>query len=928
MKRFYNNTLIGGAFSKALRVVALLCVLLGFSSSAWGTTYYLRYGIQDNYDDVSYVWSSGVVANNNICTFTNISLKSGNNYIYLAKDNKDRNSLLSTDYNFSYTNNESSISHVESRDWGGKRMLLVQASNAISVNIKVDLSNSKNIVFTFGAGGCTPSATMVSATYNTTSKKVDLVANLTETCSQQNVRRGFEYSEDGKTWYNITTGSTSSTGQFTHSWSPFSKGVTYYFRTFAGDNKSNTVSVKIPAEGSGDVNCSNIVYLKPGVWDTNGAWYTAYIWNGAGNKWIKMIPANTGGVCEGLYYAEIPDGYLDIIFCRMKDVADKSKSSYDFNSDIWNKTNDLKITDKNLYADIAYVNDANSSGSWKDNNSCTEGCTQTDVATNVLLSREAIVNKSAKTAQLFGYLKATNCERYTNYGFYYCMVNDGDAPCTPSTSSTQLAVSSTEELPRGKQFNATLNEIQDGKTYYYRAYATSDKGTILSEEIRSFSTDPCIPQYGGLSDKYNGNPIVYTINADPAFTANDCKLHFNSLQAAIDHLKATNTKNKDFQYVTKSGDSYNLNQPVEMRVMFYDDQPDDEAEAFAYRGTTEYGMSAGDVKPANINLIKDINKTLADKDAKNTLTITTASKAKPWIHHPVIRNSRYIILDGLYITSDRNETKKDNAIEIDIDNESWPNVNALETDAHVVIQNCVIDSKGFTGIHISGYNGITLKGNDIEASFTDRTNEANILNWGASAKFLACKNIKFIQNNFRGSQPTLLWLQDSENALFMNNVFWNTNTYTTSGGVTPSAIRLVNQYGKTIQNISFFYNTFYFEENGTTGNNSKYNFFIKYSAAANESTTGSQYFGSNIYFQYNNCYSYDKDCPGSDAFYATGSGDGTGVTYTVNSGKTDDANFCPNNFWSVYDYEHDNTKSVFDFTTCNGSKFINVRNQV
>ena len=35
MKRFYNNTLMSGAFSKALRVLALLCVLLGFSSSAW-----------------------------------------------------------------------------------------------------------------------------------------------------------------------------------------------------------------------------------------------------------------------------------------------------------------------------------------------------------------------------------------------------------------------------------------------------------------------------------------------------------------------------------------------------------------------------------------------------------------------------------------------------------------------------------------------------------------------------------------------------------------------------------------------------------------------------------------------------------------------------------------------------------------------------
>ena len=36
MKRFYNNTLISGAFSKALRVIALLCVLLGVSNTAFG----------------------------------------------------------------------------------------------------------------------------------------------------------------------------------------------------------------------------------------------------------------------------------------------------------------------------------------------------------------------------------------------------------------------------------------------------------------------------------------------------------------------------------------------------------------------------------------------------------------------------------------------------------------------------------------------------------------------------------------------------------------------------------------------------------------------------------------------------------------------------------------------------------------------------
>ena len=41
MKKFYNNTKISGAFSKALRVVALLCVLLGVSSSAWADNIYV-----------------------------------------------------------------------------------------------------------------------------------------------------------------------------------------------------------------------------------------------------------------------------------------------------------------------------------------------------------------------------------------------------------------------------------------------------------------------------------------------------------------------------------------------------------------------------------------------------------------------------------------------------------------------------------------------------------------------------------------------------------------------------------------------------------------------------------------------------------------------------------------------------------------------
>ena len=856
MKRFYNNTLMSRAFSKVLRVVALLCVLFGVSSSAWGTTYYLWYNAtsnEPNYKDSNFKMSSGATLTNNKCVWTISNLRKDNSYFYISTSSTYSESNLKSVNITTKNPNDAVVNSVGKQDYGGKVGFYVSCRAASStVTITIDFSSNSQYVVspTGGQVACTPSATITGA-------------------------------------------------------------------SLSADKKTINLSVTIPSSGSGDVNCSNIVYLDPNnIWNKDGAWFAARFWNSGGEKWIKM----TATSCGNIYYSEIPEGYNNVIFVRM----DPAKTIDDKWNGKWNQTLDLTL-DNECYK-ITTINtctDGKSCGSWGTTD-CTEGCSQTDVATNVLLSNNAIVDKNKKTAKLFGYLKATDCNRYTDYGFYYCTLNDGDAPCTPNTSSTKLAVDPSEELLRGTEFSATVKELEDGKTYYYRAYATSDKGTILSQEIRSFATDPCIPQVGGLSSKYvDGTPIVYTINADPAFAANDCKLHFKSLQDAIDHLKNTKNRDDDFKYVDGS---YNLLQPVEMRVVYYDDTPDDDTKAYAYRGTTAYGMTAGNVTPTNVNLIEDINKTASN--STNTLTIKAGtSKAKPWVHHIVIRNSKNIVLDSLCIYSDPTG-KKDNALEIDVNSTNWPSVNPNFENANIVIQNSIIGSAGFTGVHVSGYDGITFKGNEIEASFTaDADQRKNTLNWGASAKFVACKNIKFIQNNFRGSQPTLLWIQDSQNALFMNNVFWNTNTFlANSGEVTPTAIKLVSQYGRDINKIGFFYNTFYFADNNIVST-SKYNFFVEYLAAANESDAQTKYFGGNIYFQYNNCYSYDTDCPGKDAFVGKGSGDGDNVSFSVVSKSTTNANFCPNNFWSQYDLDNNKTKSVFEFSECENT-FTYVKSQV
>ena len=539
----------------------------------------------------------------------------------------------------------------------------------------------------------------------------------------------------------------------------------------------------------------------------------------------------------------------------------------------------------------------------------------------VWLSYQPTVNTSKKEATLYGYLSLTNCSQVTEYGFYYCRVEDGQSACRPNKNSTAITVQAASLL-RGEEFDAIL-QLSDGYTYYYRAYAKINGQVELSKEIRSISADPCEPQ------ACCGGTIVYTIDASLE-RENYCKLQFKTLQNALNHLQRTAYNDDAYQYTKLVNGSYNLQQPVEMQVAYYDDDPLTPNVAYLYRGEAGYdGMTAGSVQPSDVNLIENINKEGANK--ANTLTITNGVKDRPWVHHIIIRNSKNIVLDNLCIYSDIDGTIMDNALEIDVNSLDWPNITPAFTDANITIQNCVIGSSGFTGVHVSGYDGIVFKGNDIEASFTNQSDRKNTLNWGASAKFMACSNIKFIQNNFRGSQPTLLWIQDSQYALFMNNVFWNTNTFLTENAneVTPTGIKLVSQYAnRTINNIGFFYNTFYFEDNGTSdATGSYYNFFTQYLAYANDSNPAEANFGSDIYFQYNNCYSYDTDCPGSNAFLGKGVGGGGDAVYTILSETTTNSNFCPNNFWSVLDADNSDP-SRFDFTKGCDVKKINVKSQV
>lgn len=104
-------------------------------------------------------------------------------------------------------------------------------------------------------------------------------------------------------------------------------------------------SISAFAEGS------TVVFLTPNSnWKADNARFAIYVWDDSGStKWIDMTDSNGDGVYEGV----IPEGYTNLIFCRM----DPNQATNGW-SKTWNQTEDLTLpTDGNNHYRIK-------SGTW------------------------------------------------------------------------------------------------------------------------------------------------------------------------------------------------------------------------------------------------------------------------------------------------------------------------------------------------------------------------------------------------------------------------------------------------------------------------------------------------------------------------------------------------------------------------------------
>ncbi|MBO8446199.1 MAG: T9SS type A sorting domain-containing protein [Bacteroidetes bacterium] len=349
-----------------------------------------------------------------------------------------------------------------------------------------------------------------------------------------------------------------------------------------------------------------------------------------------------------------------------------------------------------------------------------------------------------------------------------------------------------------------------------------------------------------------GDTIYYTI--DNTLTYDDaCALQFCTIGAAMADLKT------DENYYDAG--SKNLLKHIVFKIVGGNGD---------YVGETDNDVSGGDVN-TKVNMISDINNGDEPADGYKVFIMRNADYenpqvGKPVVNHVVIRNSRNVQLLFLDIQGyTKNTTSYDNAIDIDNGSKSWlatPKAGDY-ANGRIQIRFCDISSMGFTCVHLSAYDDVLFEENRITANIDpDYTNPNNQRDWGSSVKFIRCSNVKFLRNTFRGQHITNIWLQECENVLVMNNVFWTENEQAIdAGGNSVAMIRLMSQDNVgsgnvplPVNNIGIYYNTFYISATNVPERAD----FLKFGGdVSSQNGRASSY--SLIDFNYNNCYSMDPD---------------------------------------------------------------------
>ncbi len=997
MKRFYNNTIMSGAFSKALRVLALLCVLFGVSSSAWGTDYYVTGSAFNG-------WGS----------FTKMTKVSDSKYTISFTKTGTFKLSNKADYNNDFWNNikgatDDSGFHFDNTTSNNGGDASITASSG-TLCFDPTGNNGAGWLWTENISGGSSSTTYyLKGSFNSWGESNVFTNGSTSVSLSANTTYQFKIHDGGNNWYGNTGTITESVTDWTFNTSDGDCNITTSVAgtyQFTWNESTKKLSVTYPTSGGGG-DQHDKYYITGAI---TGGW--------GGSYWNEMLPTEDG---KGHYYFWAQEKGDFKMSYETNWQNDWWKNNIQVSNECTTITKDANGGNANLNTANVYIKYNPTTGYiWTEPVQCSEApvytvpevvtigfgesidlskiCSSTSDATitftkksgtaatlngttltagqtagtvvikatqplktpycsgsvefsvnivekSIILLAEDAAKDNKNNWTLSAYLEETECKTIKEYGFFLCGT-ETNGGCVPTSSSHNIVVKTEGTLLKGAHFTGVVNASDVVSDWYgYRSYVKfSDDSYQLSSETRYF-TD-CNTVFGDT---------IYVTIDNTLETNSKCDFRFKSFDDAWATLKTHKTicTVENVTIGNQTQEKITLVKPVVMQVVPNLQEP--------YKGTEAVGITGGDVYTAKALFFRNINmnggKELVVRSINKTGTRAT-------LEHIAIRRSKNITLDYINITgTSKDLATADNALDIDngegtkVEGDNAYNPEGLSkswncatqggmTNANINIKNCYIESHGFTCIHISAYDGVTFENNEIKAMFdfekasTDDANNTAL--WGASAKFLNSENIKFVRNNFTGQHATSILIQGSQKVLIYANVFWHENAVKSDAN-TVAIIRLMSFNGDDekgcsinhpVQNIGIYYNTMFLKDNRVGAG--YYNHFDFFRVGSNRSETVNftgNYYPETIEFDYNNCYSYDKDVYGKNY---TGSKNYTANNNTKYLQTMDEHDWCGsfkyNNFWSAYEEELADKRTVSDFTlggTCGtANTFTNVANLV
>ncbi len=238
-------------------------------------------------------------------------------------------------------------------------------------------------------GGSFGSTTSASTTFKPTAATT-VTANFSEnkytiTVQSSNENFGTVSPENGSAGVTteLTITATPKAGYRFVNWATETAGI------IIADTNSDTTTITATSAGTVTANFEALppvtIYFKPtSAWKNDNAWFAVYYWNDKKNGWVSMEDGDGHG---NLYTTEIPGGYNNLIFVRLRPSTDKDYTSENSGlhwNNQWEQTEDLTTpTDDKVLYDMESKNAATHlylkpNGNWKSDGARFAACFMDD----------------------------------------------------------------------------------------------------------------------------------------------------------------------------------------------------------------------------------------------------------------------------------------------------------------------------------------------------------------------------------------------------------------------------------------------------------------------------------------------------------------------------------------------------------------------